>query len=298
MTANDTARVVVEMVRLAIELPTVVVEGTCTDRTPFEEKQPIMGKLFDQVQQNAERLVLLAKERAFMITGTEDYGPRKRGAVLAGASFTRSPLPDKPYVPGGIYWRMGKTYGVKQPELADIADTSFTNNHCFWYAGQTQFGADSVVRVDFEPVPWLAKDVDLEGSLYLRLDGYRLVGMVTRLNRMPREFSNLVGYATRVRFDELVSGIPILADWEVTNTFRGSKEPTVVATGRVTAVRCLEASKPDSLGVCRPIADRRRIRNDASRPYFDSPPSSTGPLGCPHASQNRKPAHERRAATR
>jgi len=160
LTAGDTARVVVAMVRLAIQLPTVVVEGTCTDRTPFEEKQPILAQLFDQVRQNAERLVLLAKERPFKIEASHEEGPRRRGAVPPTLAFTRGPLPDRPYVPGRIYWPMGKTYGVQLPELADIADTSFTNNHCFWYAGQTQFGTDSVVRVDFEPVPWLAIDVN------------------------------------------------------------------------------------------------------------------------------------------
>ena len=33
------------------------------------------------------------------------------------------------------------------PQLTDIADTAFTNNHCLWYAGQQRFGSDSVVRV-------------------------------------------------------------------------------------------------------------------------------------------------------
>jgi hypothetical protein len=248
--AGDTARVVVAMARLAIELPTVVVEGRCTDRTPFEEKPRILAQLFDQVRQNAERLVLLANERPFMIDASQEQGPRKRGGPAPPTqSFTRGPLPDRPYAPAGIIWRMGKTYGVKLPELADLADSAFTNNHCFWYAGQTRFGADSVVQVDFEPVPSLAKGVDLEGSLYLRVDGYRLVGMVTRLNRIPAEFSrNLVGYATSARFDELVSGIPVLAEWELTNTFRGSAEPTVVATGRVTGIRWLDAPRVDTTG--------------------------------------------------
>lgn len=85
---------------------------------------------------------------------------------------------------------MGKVSGVKLPELADIADTAFTNNHCFSYAGQTRFGADSVVRVDFEPVSWLAKYIDFEGSLYLRLDGYRLVGLQS--GSSPTHFAALV----------------------------------------------------------------------------------------------------------
>ena len=235
--ANDTARIRVEMARLAIPLPAVLVDGTCTDRTPFEERTPILAELFDQVKQNAERLVLLAKERPFTIQASHESGPRRRGAVPPTQAFSRGPLPDEPYVPGRVHRRMGNVGIVKLPELADVADTAFTNNHCFWYAGQTRFGADSVIRVDFEPVPWVAKGIDLEGSLYLRVDGYRLVGMVTRLNRTPREFPNLVAYATRARFNELVSGVPILAEWELTNTFRGSREPTVVETGRVTGVR-------------------------------------------------------------
>ena len=245
--ANETARIHVEMVRLAIRLPTVVVEGACTDRTPFEEKTPILAELFDQVRQNAERLVLLARERPFTIDASRERGPRGRGATPPTEAFARGPLPNEPYVPGRVHRRTGNTGVVKLPELADIADTAFTNNHCFWYAGQTRFGADSVIQVDFEPVPWLAKDVDLEGSVYLRVDGYRLVGMVTRLNRMPREFPNLVAYATRAHFDELVSGIPILAEWELTNTFRGSREPTVVETGRVTGVRWLEPPGRDTV---------------------------------------------------
>jgi hypothetical protein len=244
--ANDTARISIEMARLVLQLPAVIVDGACTDRTPFEEKAPILAALFDQVRQNAERLVLLAKERPFTIQGSEEKGPRRRGGALPPTvAFSRGPLPDTAYVPGRVYWPMGNTGGVQLPEIADVADTAFTNNHCFWYAGQTRFGTDSVIQVDFEPVPWLAKGVDLEGSMYLRVDGYRLVGMVTRLNRIPREWrSRLAAYATRARFDEVVSDVPMLAEWEVTNTMRGSREPTVVATGRRTGVRWREPSKP------------------------------------------------------
>jgi len=254
--ANDTARVSVEMERLVLELPTVVVDGLCTDRTPFEENAPILAELFDQVRQNAERLVLLAKERPFTIQASHERGPRSRGAIPPTRAFSRGPLPDERYVPGRVHRRVGKVGVVKLPELADVADTAFTNNHCFWYAGQTRFGADSVIQVDFEPVPWLAKDIDLEGSLYLRLDGYRLVGMVTRLNRTPRDFPNVVAYAAHARFNELVSGIPFLAEWELTNTFRGSPKPTVVETGRVTGVRWLEPSKRDT--VRPPVADAKK----------------------------------------
>ena len=171
-----------------------------------------------------------------------------RADALRTDTLVRTPLAVFPYVPKAIYRRFGNVWGVSLPELADVADTSFTNNHCFWYAGQERFASDSVIRVDFEPVPWLAKEVDLEGSLYLRVNGYQLVGMVTRLNRMPREFRRLDGYATRARFDELVPGVPVLAEWELTNTFRGARVPTVVETGRTMRIIWLDSTtfKPET----------------------------------------------------
>lgn len=241
--ADGTARVRIEMMRLDLRLPTVVVNGACTDRTPFEDKPDVLAQLFDQVAQNAERMRLLARERPFVFQATRVRGNRslERPTPLRTDTIVRGPLPANPYVPQRIYGRVGGVWAVKLPELADVADTAFTHNHCLWYGGQERFGADSVIRVDFEPVPWLANDVDLEGSLYLRVADYQLVGMVTRLNRIPPQFRGLDGYATRARFAELVSGVPVLAEWELTNTFRGILEPVVVETGRVTGVRWLDS---------------------------------------------------------
>jgi len=234
---GDTVRLRIEMNRLALELPAVVA-STCTDRTPFEDKPPILAALYDQVIQNAERLRLLARERPFTIQITNTRGLEGRTAMITD-TVVRGPLPEQPYAPKHILrdFQGRKSGGVMMPQLTDIADTAFTNNHCLWYAGQQRFGADSVVRVDFEPVPWLAREVDFAGSIYVRVDGYALVGMETRLNRMPGEWSRtVVGYGTRSHFQELVGGVPVIADWEITNTFRGSSTPTVNQRSRVIAV--------------------------------------------------------------
>jgi hypothetical protein len=253
--ANDTAQVRIEMTRLALALPAIVVDGTCTDRTPFEERPAVLTALFDQVTQNAERLRLLASERPFAIQVTNTRGIEGRNPPLWTDTVVRGPLPSEPYAPRRIVreFQGRKAGGVMLPELADIADTAFTNNHCFWYAGQERFGSDSVVRVDFEPVPWLAREVDFEGSIFLRVDGYQLVGMVTRLNRMPkeREWRNMQGYGTSARFQELVSGVPVLAEFEITNTHRGS--PTVVVQrSRVIGVRWLPAPPATTPDAVRP----------------------------------------------
>ena len=240
--ANDTAQLRIEMTRLALALPTVVVDGTCTDRTPFEEKPAVLAALFDQVTQNAERLRLLARERPFTIEVTSTRGIEGRGPFWTD-TVMRGPLPSEPYAPRRILRRQGRMEGAMLPELADIADTAFTNNHCFWYAGQERFGSDSVVRVDFEPVASLAREVDFEGSIFVRVDGYQLVGMVTRLNRMPDRWrrTRVQGHGTRARFQELVSGVPVLAEFEITNMFRGSPVPVVVQRSRVIGVRWLSA---------------------------------------------------------
>jgi hypothetical protein len=120
------------------------------------------------------------------------------------------------------------------PELLDIADTAFTNNHCFSYAGRALIGTDSVVQVAFEPVPWLDRELDLKGTLYLKLNGYQIVGSFTRLNRLSpgMERSGLEEYFTEARFKEILPGVPIVDTWELVNRYRGTR-PRFAQRGRV-----------------------------------------------------------------
>lgn len=245
--ANDTARIRVEMARLVIKLPAVVVSGACTDKTPLGDKPAIVAELFDQVKQNAERMRLLAQERPFTMTAV-NYG-----RFVDGNNRVTNPRTDtverpallKPYKPRGVVFPItGGPYkggtGVMLPELPDLADTAFTNNHCFWYAGQERFGNDSVIRVDFEPVPWLAKELDLEGSIYLRVDGYQLVGLYTKLNRIAPPVNRFLReYTNRARFIELVSGVSVVDESELMNIFRDSR-PAYVQTGKVIGIKWLD----------------------------------------------------------
>jgi hypothetical protein len=245
--AGETAQVRVTMTRLVVQLPRVVVEGACTDRTPFEPQPPVLAELFDQVRQNAERIRLLASERPFVYRAESVGGHRDRdGNVLGKAdvdTVERGPLPLRPYVPRGVayrgVWRGKPAWMIMSPELPHLADTAFTNNHCLWYAGQERLGADSVIRVDFEPVPWLAKEVDLEGSVYLRADDYQVVELFTKLNRIPSWNRVMIGYTNRARFGEIVPGVPVITGWELTNVFRNDRPP-FVQTGKVIGVRWLD----------------------------------------------------------
>ncbi len=237
--AGDTARVRFEMSRLVIRLTEVVVNRACTDHTPREEKPEILAQLLDQVQQTAERARILTGQRRFVMRAVRESGFRAPGRKTRTDTVTRGPFPHDPYVPGRVLRRERGIDVVKLPELIDLADTTFTNNHCLWYAGQERFDSDSVIRVDFAPVPWLAKDVDLEGSLYVRVAGYQLVALVTRLNKIPEGLGALHEYSVRARFKDDADGVPVLAEWELVNTFLNGSAPWV-ETGRVTSVVWLD----------------------------------------------------------
>lgn len=233
---NESARVRIQMTRLVLQLPAVVVSGKCTDQTPFETRPAVLAELFDQVNQNAERMKLLAASKPFLIQLIRVRGTRDRSngiVVVYKDTVMRRPLPPDPYRPRQVL-RPGEgidegRWLIALPEAPDIADTAFTNNHCFQYAGQTRFEEDSVIAVTFEPVPWLNKEVDIKGTLYLRLQDYQLVGSLTKLNRIPAQFrrSGLHDYAVRARFAEVVDGIPVLDKWELTNTYNGTRRPFV-----------------------------------------------------------------------
>lgn len=239
VSANDTTHVRIELTRLVIQLTEVVVNRACTDRTPLEEKPAILAELLDQVQQSAERARELTGQRRFVMRAVRESGFRATGRTTRMDTISRGPLPPDPYVPGRVLRRERGIDVVKLPELMDLADTTFTHNHCLWYAGQERFDSDSVIRVDFAPVPWLAKDIDLEGSIYVRADNYQLVGLVTRLNRIPEGSGALKDYEVRTRFKEDADGVPMLVEWELINAF-SNESPPWVERGRVLSVRWLD----------------------------------------------------------
>lgn len=251
VSSNAATHLRVEMTRLALRLPTVVVRGRCTDRSPLERASETLEQLFDQVKQNAERVRLAAEARPFEIEVLRVRGRRDRSGLLIPEkmeSVARSPLPERRYAPRQVIRRgAGAESGewhVMVPELSDFADSAFTNNHCFRYAGQQRFFADSVIRVDYLPVPWLAKQADIEGSMFLAVGTYQLVGTITRLNRIPAQFrrTGLRDFTVTARFAELVPGVPVLFSWELVNGFR-PPNPAFVETGEVTGIKWRDSTE-------------------------------------------------------
>ena len=235
--AGDAIQLRIVMVPLVLALPEVVVSGVCTNETPRQTQSSELVELFDQVKQNAERLTLFVRTKPFILQVVNVQNTRNSNQQLTpfGAdTIERDALPAWSYVPRQVI----RGRGIMMPELTNFADSAFTNNHCFHYAGQTRFGADSVIAVDFEPVPSLANEADLVGTMYLEVGSYRLVGVRTALSRIPPELQRyLQQYTTVARFKEIAPGIPVLCEWELENRFVDSKRLPFVQTSRVLNIR-------------------------------------------------------------
>jgi hypothetical protein len=245
--AGDTARLRIEMTRLVIQLPEMIVSGKCTNETPREPVAGFLAELMEQVRQNSETMALLVAQKPFQVRTENTNGLLDRNQQFTPTRvdtiLRTNPLPDRPYRPREVVFPItegpykGNT-GVRVPELPDIADTAFINNHCFRYGGHARIGTDSVILVEFEPVPWLDREIDLNGTLYLKVDGYQMVGSFTRLNRITKglERGGLVEYYNEVRFKEVVPGVPIVDSWELVNRFRPDSRPRFVQRGRVISI--------------------------------------------------------------
>jgi hypothetical protein len=243
--ANDTARLRIEMTRLVIQLPAMVVSGKCTNEMPLQAQPRILADLFEQVRQNAEQARLLAKQKPFVLHVYRVLGVRRGDRVTPASADTGMRTVDElPYVPRKVLSR-DETSGwvFHLPDLANLADTAFTNNHCFRYAGQGRWESDSVIKVDYEPVPWLDKDTDIKGTIYLRVADYQLVGTTTTLNRIPSHFwgaNGLEELTVHARFAEIVSGIPTLDEWVLIRRYRRN---TRVETGQVFRLEWLDSTR-------------------------------------------------------
>jgi hypothetical protein len=254
--ARDTVRLDMALSRLVISLPEVLVTAKCTDEMPKEPLPPVLSELFDQVRQNAERYKLLGNAEPFKLKVVRVRGhrtPDGRVAPEAIDTILRGAFPPGPYEPKKVI-RKGvgeykNSWVMAIPELPDLADTSFLNNHCLRYAGKALVLGDSVIRVDYEPVPWLAKDVDIFGTLYLRTSDYQLVTSVTTLNRIPGQFygSGMSEVGVTARFTEIVPGVPVLDQWVLESRFKSKRLPPAVETGDILSVIYLNGvTKPDT----------------------------------------------------
>ena len=254
---GDTVRVVLALSLITIQLPAVqslsqfcAHPGTSDPRIGLQ-----LAALFEQMIQNAERNRLLTRSYPFEMH-VERKITRPEVSLLARfvAFDTVIQASERKwrYAPGhmlgtrvygpGVF--EGKWTTITVPELADFADGSFLDNHCFDYAGLDVIEGDTLLRIDFQPAPSV-RTTDIAGSLFLDRTTYQLRWTVTAVTNLSTEMrKQTVFHEIRVAFREILPGVPV-ADVITSIVFpkddgKGPSEPST-ETHRTLTVRFLGA---------------------------------------------------------
>lgn len=254
---GDTVRVVLALSLITIQLPAVqslsqfcAHPGTSDARLGLQ-----LAALFEQMMQNAERNRLLTRSYPFEME-VERKITRPEVSLLARfvAFDTVIQASERKwrYAPGhmlgtrvygpGVF--EGKWTTITVPELADFADGSFLDNHCFDYAGLDVVAGDTLLRIDFQPAPSV-HTTDLAGSLFLDRTTYQLRWTVTAVTNPTKEIQKLTAFhEIRVAFREILPGVPV-ADVITSTVFptddgKGPSEPST-ETHRMLKIRFLGA---------------------------------------------------------
>jgi len=99
------------------------------------------------------------------------------------------------------------------PELGDIADDAFIDNHCFSYGGERDVGGQRSIEVDFRPAERVTQP-DIEGSLFFDPVSFLIERGEIRLTKpSPQLLLMLKTVTVETRYGEIAPGIPIMVSY-------------------------------------------------------------------------------------
>lgn len=259
--AGATAEVSVQLRRIVMQLATIKVqdEWAC-DRPgrPMDKSARALLEVFEQLEQNAVRLQLMAKEYPFIWTAE-----RKRAQLTAAGreemifvDSTRMESSPKPaYAPGNVLEKISKRrsaaeYNLRVPTLLDFADVKFQKNHCFQLRGVDSASSVARIRVDFKAWSKL-KSPDVEGTVYLEAGTFRLLSTEIRLTKIPSDLEALTGVTATTKFEDITDGLPTVLSIMARSTYRttgknASPHPVSLEFQRTLSVAFLK-SRPDGV---------------------------------------------------
>ncbi len=233
--------------RLAVELPPITVTGhaICTHPGPPDRTvTPALAAVFDQLQENARRLELLADSHPFRFRLERRFrGVNRRGDSLAAEVDTidlESSETRRPYRPGRVVAQGSGPFRdrrvVSLPSLHEFGDSAFLHNHCFRLAGRDTIGGEMLVRIDFEPAQRL-RSSDVAGSAYLDSITYELRFTETSLTKPQRaQIQGIRSLVARIEFTSLVRGIALQDFVRAVTTYRSGLVTSRVETQRLLGV--------------------------------------------------------------
>jgi len=245
--SDSTTTVRVALRHLAIELPPVTITGRlCTNPGPPDSTDRALRAVFDQLQENARRYELLADSYPFhyalelSIREVDQRGDTGRPVVrrLQFSSDNNHPYAVGRVVePGwGPWGSADSVLVIRSADLQDLGNASFIANHCFRLAGRDTIGAETLVRIDFEPATRIGS-ADMAGAAYLDSVTYELRYTETSLTRPERSaLSNVRSMRFRTRFRNIARGVPLQDSLIAITTYRYGRR-TKIDTQRTVEVR-------------------------------------------------------------
>ncbi len=216
--ADATTRMRVELTHLTIQLTTVRTEADwrcLAPGPPDAAADSVLWMVFDQLRQNADRYELLMREyptvATYEITNGVVRGTRVQATISEQTARVESTA-RWDYAPGRVVRARGTNGAmVNVPTLDVFAQDRFIGAHCFRNAGLEPVDGDTLLRVDFRAADRI-HDPDLSGSLYLDPRSYLIIRSVLQLTEADRVLTRGDSAFITTRFDELLPGVPFVAD--------------------------------------------------------------------------------------
>lgn len=220
---GDTVRVRLELGLIPAQLPAVhSLAKACAHPGVIDPNVGLeLATLFEQVKENADRNRLLSRSYPFELDIERRISkpePMIEARFVAYDTVVRTSERTWRYAPGkmigtreyaeGVF--AGRWSTLTMPELADFADDSFLNSHCFDFGGTEVVNGDTLLRVDFVPAPAI-RTPDVSGAIYLDRKTYQLRATTLSLVNLTRQLRRaMASQSVRTDFKEAIPGVPVI----------------------------------------------------------------------------------------
>jgi carboxypeptidase family protein len=221
---GDTTTIVhVALHHLAIELPPVTIAAErCTNPGPPDSNNAALRTIFDQLQENAHRLELLADSFPFeytlervvrIVNQVGDTGPPVTSKLHLSSQVERHHL----YAVGRVVERAWGPWGngdsnvvIHTATLEDLGKPEFIASHCFYLAGRDTVDGETFLRINFEPA-LRVHSADMAGAAFLDSLTYELRYTKTSLVRPENSLvrADLLSLTFRTKFHTIAPNISL-----------------------------------------------------------------------------------------
>ncbi len=191
-------------------------EVRTVSRTPCSQRDnrdAFASGILEEVKKNAERELVLRNQYPFRYFLARGHTTRRmnegRRAPFRDTVVLTSGTTDR-YQVGKIVRERGPENPsgreMRVPQLVDLADSVFLNEHCFSYGGTKKLGKRSVYQLNFTPARTL-RTPDVEGSISIDTVGYTVQEAVFRLTNPELLYPPILGLEVRTTYKEIVPGL-------------------------------------------------------------------------------------------